>query len=251
MSETINFAKENNELTEEEIRFISSLEKKGLSSDLFKVNIYGIDKQIRRFIYADTEKKIYFSVPNMSDYTSYEKGLSDIIKLKQDLHKNKDWMGLLTYTDSYFYTNLLIDVMRESDIPRETQWEMFESIWIKSDYLLKSLPRYFILGCFKLNPFKDEIKNHSDIKPLISEDERITIYRGEASKSSTLKKSFSWTTDKEKAEFFATRFSSEKQTIYTATVHIDNVLAYFEGRGEKEVIVDFKNVLVTNVNNLV
>lgn len=48
----------------------------------------------------------------------------------------------------------------------------------------------------------------------------------------------SWSLSPEKAEWFATRFSSIKGRVYSATIRKDDIFAYFGLRGEQEVIVN-------------
>jgi len=66
----------------------------------------------------------------------------------------------------------------------------------------------------------------------------VKIYRGQNTKSTPYQKAFSWTIDKEKAKFFATRFDKYKGELYEAMIKIEDVLAYIDQRGESEVIVD-------------
>ncbi len=52
----------------------------------------------------------------------------------------------------------------------------------------------------------------------------------------------SWTLDREKAEWFATRFT-EDGVVYSAKVKSNDILYYISDRGEKEVIVDPKRLM--------
>lgn len=71
--------------------------------------------------------------------------------------------------------------------------------------------------------------------------ETITIYRGVTPYNAKNVKALSWTVDKKKAEWFARRFG-ENGTVYKAEISKANVLAYFTGRGESEIIVNPKNI---------
>ncbi|MFW6007902.1 MAG: HD domain-containing protein [archaeon] len=82
----------------------------------------------------------------------------------------------------------------------------------------------------------------SKLKP--DKNGNVIIYRGVGSESASIEKSYSWTLDINTAMFFATRFS-KKSTIYKATIKIDNVIEYINGRNEKEVLV-----LPENLNNI-
>lgn len=68
----------------------------------------------------------------------------------------------------------------------------------------------------------------------------VTIYRGVSSKK--YRDGLSWTLDKDKAEWFATRFTQEG-VVYSATVKSENILYYITDRGEEEIIVDPKKLI--------
>jgi hypothetical protein len=75
--------------------------------------------------------------------------------------------------------------------------------------------------------------------------ETVTIHRG-ISHPKHNRIGLSWTRDKERAVWFAHRFarSSDKPMVIDATVQKKNVLAYFNGRSEEEVVVLPKHVRV-------
>lgn len=68
----------------------------------------------------------------------------------------------------------------------------------------------------------------------------VTIYRGVGSEK--YRDGISWTLDREKAEWFATRFT-EDGIVYSAKVKSNDILYYISDRGEKEVIVDPKKLI--------
>lgn len=65
----------------------------------------------------------------------------------------------------------------------------------------------------------------------------IKIYRGCEKKEAL--KGLSWTISKDTAIFFAERIGNKGQ-VYSAEINKENVLAYFNSRGEQEVVVDYK-----------
>lgn len=66
--------------------------------------------------------------------------------------------------------------------------------------------------------------------------EEITVYRGIRGRGSL--KALSWTTDIEKAEWFAKRWDKNGK-VYSVNVSKDDVLAVFSSRGESELVVDY------------
>lgn len=79
-------------------------------------------------------------------------------------------------------------------------------------------------------------------------EEIVTIYRGEASKSNTYDKAYSWTTDIKIAEFFANRFNTNDKRIYEAKIKREDIIDYIENRNESEVILIPDNLI--NVKRL-
>lgn len=68
-------------------------------------------------------------------------------------------------------------------------------------------------------------------------DDSVTVYRGVTPYNAKNVKALSWTTDKEKAEWFAHRFG-ENGTVYKAQINKQNILAFFTGRNESEIVLN-------------
>lgn len=73
----------------------------------------------------------------------------------------------------------------------------------------------------------------------------VKVYRGTKLEDY---KALSWTLDKQKAVWFSERFlkNNEKGIVYEAEIDRDYILAYFNGRDEKEVVLDYKKL--KNIN---
>ena len=69
--------------------------------------------------------------------------------------------------------------------------------------------------------------------------QEITIYRGTGKHKNY--KALSWTLDLDKAKWFANRWN-QKGTVYKAKIKYKDCLAYFEGRGESELVVDYSKL---------
>lgn len=98
----------------------------------------------------------------------------------------------------------------------------------------------------ELDVFFEEFdkKFTSQLSYRYNDDDQITIYRGENSRSQNYKKTFSWTTDKRVAIEFATRFDNSR--LLSATVSKNNILYIYEDDPECEVLVkstDLKEVV--------
>jgi hypothetical protein len=70
--------------------------------------------------------------------------------------------------------------------------------------------------------------------------EKLTLYRGVDFVFELTPEGPSWTRSRETAKFFAVRMA--KGHLYTATVNKSDALAYFSGRGESEIILDWEDM---------
>lgn len=75
-------------------------------------------------------------------------------------------------------------------------------------------------------------------------DDVVTIYRGVTDYNKDNIKALSWTLDKTKAEWFATRFNREGQDglVYEAKIKKNDIFAYTNKRNEKEVLVNYRKL---------
>lgn len=71
--------------------------------------------------------------------------------------------------------------------------------------------------------------------------ENITVYRGIQKNATT--NALSWTLDKNVAKWFANRFNHNGQII-EATINKKYVFAYIDGRGEKEIVLNYKKLML-------
>lgn len=69
--------------------------------------------------------------------------------------------------------------------------------------------------------------------------DEILVYRGIGEKGSI--KALSWTVDVHTAEWFSKRFGQTPH-VYRAKIKKEDVLAYFEGREEAELVVDYRKL---------
>lgn len=135
-------------------------------------------------------------------------------------------------------------LVRNGSIPMEVQLDLLVHIYIHNR-VLSDFPRY-LMSAYKKYPeelkdFKKEC-NSICLKDYIDTDGYITVYRGEynnaaCGSSIDLNRAVSFTLDYGRARFFACRLNPQNAVIYTAKVHIDDLIWYTDEREEKEVII--------------
>lgn len=87
---------------------------------------------------------------------------------------------------------------------------------------------------------KHYLMEPEDLKVYKSLPNVVTVYRGVA--NGRERYGLSWTNDKDKAEWFQTRFKGDNYLL-KATVPKRSILAYFDSRDEKELVVDVFSVM--------
>ena len=98
---------------------------------------------------------------------------------------------------------------------------------------------------------KESLMNEDDYKIYqeLREKENITVYRGVAVNRNP--NGLSWTNDLDKAIWFAERYNSNDNVGYVqkAIVNRNQILAYLDERGEREIVVDTRKIKIEILNN--
>lgn len=158
------------------------------------------------------------------------KSITDILMLV-----NKPWyMTFIKYTEAYMSDEDLGDILGDC--------------WVEQEYPSKDCNASLkeIIGWFKRadrtklmtweeNLELTHLRNGGDTNSNI-----LTVYRGVSFDGKP--EGLSWTTDLEKARWFANRFKSDNPKVYKMEIDLmdytDSILAYFSNRGESEVVID-------------
>lgn len=112
-------------------------------------------------------------------------------------------------------------------------WLMTEFPNVDPNLTLAEKVRYFRKAAPNL------LMNDTDYARFLSLPDEIVVYRGVNRKGSY--KGLSWTTDRERAEWFASRWKINS-AVYKATIAKADVLACFGERGEEEIVLDSRKL---------
>jgi hypothetical protein len=108
--------------------------------------------------------------------------------------------------------------------------ELIGEIWIDSEFTYQNL--FFWKDVFKI--IRDRnicIMDSEDMRVFQTLPNMVKIYRG-----SLYDKGFSWTLSKERAEWFRDRFDEKDSKVFEKTIQKKDIIAYFNGREEQEII---------------
>ncbi|MDO4563330.1 MAG: HD domain-containing protein [Clostridia bacterium] len=229
--------------TEEDIK---SLNRKGYNigfvSDELKKMFPSIDTNkifynngYDKVFYYDKEKLIIFPIQLVGKTSIYPldelmlKTMERAIMFEREAKEGKYDHILISLQDR-MRMELLEKLISENKIP--DPYTLFITFYVTADYGCSALSKETLR---KLADSKSEADKRNTAASMSELPQTITVYRGEGDESAVWRESFSWTTDINIANFFATRLESKKAAIHIAEVDKSDVIEYFES--EKECII--------------
>lgn len=126
--------------------------------------------------------------------------------------------------------------MRETMQPM-VYWELLREVWMDCEEPHVNFRTWIELFEAEI-PHRDSLLDADDHKAVLNLPTRVDLFRG--IRNARGARGLSWTTNPEKARWFATRWNAKAPHLCTATVHrriIERHGAYFGGRGESEVVI--------------
>lgn len=113
-------------------------------------------------------------------------------------------------------------------------WDSLNSIWTDSENIHQN--KFLWKTFFKSNrKCKESFMSKEDLKFFKELPETITVYRGCI--KGLNEDGYSYTTEREQAEWFANRFSNGEPKVIELTVKKKDVFAYTNSRSENEIII--------------
>lgn len=155
------------------------------------------------------------------------------VSLLEENLKNRDYETYFIRMDSK--VRIMMFKRLFNKIPDKDLFNIFLIVYTHTDYGFSELDRKLFARINKCKTkeqkdlIKQALRKHTD------QNGYITVYRGVGSKSTPPEKAYSWTTSISTAAFFATRFS-QTGDIYKGKIHLKDVAAYIDKRGEHEVL---------------
>ena len=121
-------------------------------------------------------------------------------------------------------------------------WILLSHIWTDSENIWQNIARWReYLSSDR--PYRNDMMDGEELDVLYKDlDDTFTVYRGFCERGTAM--GLSWTTNKITAKFFARRLAQPDEKQYLATGQVDrtDVLGFFDGRSETEVVVLPENV---------
>ena len=131
--------------------------------------------------------------------------------------------------------------------PVNDLYGLFIAVYTQGDYGFSNLSAETFEKIVSSKTDAQKSETSSALKAL---PDVITIYRGQTVKGTPIENAYSWTLDKNVANFFATRRGKEAAELITATVRKEDVVEYITDRHEEEIIVRYKDVTIVDSTTL-
>lgn len=147
----------------------------------------------------------------------------------------KNWGSyIFTYERPYRLEAMRMVLDEMSDFE---YWNQVSRVWTDSENIYQNFEEWVEIWSND-RPEREATMDEDELAVLNSLPDSLTVYRGVGHEDAI--GGLSWTTDKDRAVWFAKRFSYQEDSMpILATMEIDKseILAYFGGRNESEVVI--------------
>lgn len=161
--------------------------------------------------------------------------IRDRMQRLPDLVRKKEWGIVMSLYETAFLCEAFARYERQFD--DTSYWRILGEVWIQQEQLWPNRHRYLSYFTSK-RPDRQCLMTPEEHTALGALPDEFPIYRGFLGQRG---KGMSWTLEESQAEWFAHRFAmgeSKQPRLAEGIVAKKHVLAYFDGRNEKEIVVD-------------
>lgn len=174
---------------------------------------------------------LLYSVPHFAGLNAYvNRQYAQKLEAVEHAKMERDWRKfLLLHERAYRFPafNEVMDQMADAEF-----WDLFGWCWTDTENLWQNWD--VISPVLRSGrPGRENMMDDAEREALAALPEVVTIYRGHKRHN---KSGFSWSLDRAKAEWFATRYKAKGARLTTASIRRENVIALLMGRGESEVV---------------
>lgn len=169
-----------------------------------------------------------------------------------DYEAEKKWHSWIFTHERAYRADALLNVIHNhgEEISDRQYWELVSSVWTDSENIYQNAMEWAILLGSDRGE-REAMMNEDELAIYRALPDPITVYRGAIEYLND--EGLSWTTNRERAHWFARRFASLRDgdaIVLTGTVAKKDALAYFDERNESEILVVEGAVAVTRVETV-
>lgn len=184
---------------------------------------------------------LVYSIPHTEQMNAMLNERLRCLKKRVAEHKAKrDWSAYFMFHERPYRLEAFVGVMKK--MSDTAYWKNLSWLWRDTENSWQNLAAWSLLFQAK-RPRREKLMTKSERVNVAKLGPVIRVYRGCISLN---RRGLSWTTDHAKAKFFAKRLLREGQTgiVLHGEVATEDVLAFFEQRGESEIVTLNKSVRI-------
>ena len=154
-----------------------------------------------------------------------------------DAMREKKWQSYIWMHERPYRFDAMMEAIEAGgfDDP-ETFWETVRAVWSDSENIVENYHDWMQVWDSDI-PHREFAMDKEERAELAAMPDEITVYRGVGHKDA--QDGMSWTTDLDKARWFAQRFAGHngrQPHVVEGVIAKSQVLAYLTGRGESEIV---------------
>ncbi len=148
-----------------------------------------------------------------------------------------DWSSFVFVHERPYRVDALVEALDEG-LSGEEAWDIIGSVWTDTENVQEMFDHWIRIWTSGI-PGRERAMTEEERADFNAMPDTIEVWRGVSHKQAA--KGLSWTTDRSKAVWFAGRAKAINggtgRYLVSGTVSKSDVLAYFTGRGESEIVV--------------
>lgn len=156
----------------------------------------------------------------------YEQKKADLI----DAVLHREYSKIIFLHERPYRLDAFVKIAK--DLPDDKYWSLLASIWTDTENGWQNLDTWRALFASE-RPGRGHLMDVDEHSTLRNLPDTVEIYRG--CEKGVNEDGISWTLNRDKAEFFANRFTKQG-IVLTKQINKSDIIAVFNGRGEAEVI---------------
>ena len=170
---------------------------------------------------------------------------------KTAIEKSKaenDWLKFIFLHERPYRFPAMLRVINEQKPISEDYWKMVSSVWIDSENIFQHIKEWEKIWNTQI-PNRSSIMNDEERNTIDNLPDVVDVWRGVNIKKGV--RGMSWTINKDKAVWFSKRFKSKKSFLIHGQMKKHDILAYFTGRNEQEIVSLPKNIKIIITEKLI
>lgn len=146
----------------------------------------------------------------------------------------RQWDHYMFMIEKPFLLDCFVEI--EPGLPDEDYWRLLGSIWQRTEFIASDLTVWSRLWRSDRKG-REHAMDEGERKALAEMPDTLHIYRGIDRRTKKAKRRLAWTLDRKTAEWFSTRMETGYSTVLSGHCQRSDVLAYFTGRNETEIVI--------------